>query len=65
MPWNASDAKGKTKKANTAKKQRQWAAVADSALSRGASDGSAIRQANGVISKSMHAAHKAMRKKKR
>lgn len=52
MPWNKSDAKSKTYKANTPKKQRQWADVANSAKSRGASDGSAIRQANAAVAKS-------------
>jgi hypothetical protein len=51
MPWKASDAKKHTKKADSPNKQKQWADVADSALSRGASEGSAIRQANGVIAK--------------
>jgi hypothetical protein len=51
MPWKASDAKKHTKKADTPKKQKQWADVADSALSRGASEGSAIRQANSVVAK--------------
>jgi hypothetical protein len=52
MPWKESDAKKHTKKADTPKKQKQWADVADSALSRGASEGSAIRQANSVVAKS-------------
>jgi hypothetical protein len=52
MPWKASDAKKHTKKADTPKKQKQWADVADSALSRGVSEGSAIRQANAVVAKS-------------
>ncbi len=51
MPWKPSDAKRHTKKADTPKKQKQWADVADSAASRGASEGSAIRQANSVIAK--------------
>jgi hypothetical protein len=38
-----------TKKANTAKKRRQWSDVEKSALSRGASAGSAIKQANAVV----------------
>lgn len=51
MPWSESDASAKTKKANTPKKRRQWKEIANSALERGASEGSAIRQANGVIAK--------------
>lgn len=38
-----------TKKAKTPKQQRQWSHVYSSALSRGASEGSAIAQASGVI----------------
>lgn len=52
MPWNSKDAKRHTKKATSAKSQRQWSDVADSALKRGASEGSAIRQANAVVAKS-------------
>lgn len=38
-----------TKKATTPKLKRQWNDVEQSALSRGASKGSAIRQANAVV----------------
>jgi len=38
-----------TKKANTPKKKRQWADVEASAKARGASAGSAIKQANAVV----------------
>jgi len=41
-----------TKKANTPKRRRQWQHVYDSALRRGASEGSAIAQASGVIKRS-------------
>jgi len=51
MPWTPKDAQRHTKKAKTPKKQRQWAHVADSVLERGGSEGSAIRQANGVIAR--------------
>lgn len=40
-----------TKKADTPKLKRQWQHVEDSALSRGASAGEAIRMASGVIKK--------------
>jgi hypothetical protein len=40
-----------TKKANTPAKKRQWQHVADSAEARGASRGSAIRQANAAVKK--------------
>jgi hypothetical protein len=55
MPWTANDAQRHTHKAKSPKAQRQWAHVADSALSRGASEGSAIRQANAVVAR-RHAA---------
>ena len=51
MPWDLEDATRHTKKANTAKKKSQWAAVANIALASGDSEGSAIRQANAVIKK--------------
>lgn len=51
MPWGPGDASRHTKKANTPKRKRQWAHVADSALKRGESEGSAIRMASGVIRK--------------
>ena len=41
-----------TRKANTPKKKRQWMHVEASALKRGGSKGSAIRQANSVVKKS-------------
>ncbi len=40
-----------TKKATTPKKKRQWDHVYASAKSRGASPGSAIRQANAAVKK--------------
>lgn len=48
MPWQASDAK-RFDKAATGKRGRQWSAVANSALGRGASEKSAIMQASGVV----------------
>lgn len=51
MPWRAKDAKRHTKKADSQKKARQWSHVADSALARGASEGSAVRQANAVVAR--------------
>lgn len=51
MPWTSKDSKRHTKKANTAKKQRQWSHVSNDALERGASEGSAIRQANSVVAR--------------
>ncbi len=49
MPWKASNAKKKTKKANTPKKREVWKEVANNLLGKGASEGSAIRQANAVV----------------
>lgn len=51
MPWQAKDAKRHTKGASSPKKERQWSKVANSALKRGADEGSAIRQANAVVKK--------------
>jgi uncharacterized protein YdaT len=51
MPWKPSDATRHTKKAKSAKAKRQFAHVANSMLKRGASEGAAIRAANGVIRK--------------
>jgi hypothetical protein len=49
MPWKPSDARHKTKRASTPKKQALWSQVANRLLSGGASEGSAIRQANAVV----------------
>jgi uncharacterized protein YdaT len=51
MPWSPKDATEHTKKAKSGKAKRQFAHVANSALKRGASEGSAIRQANAVVAK--------------
>lgn len=52
MPWSSGkDAMRHTKKANTAKKQRQWLHVANSALQRTGVDGLAVREANGVVAR--------------
>ena len=49
MPFSSDDATKHTRKADTDARKRQWADVANSALKRGDSDASAIRQANAVI----------------
>lgn len=49
MPWKPQDATRHTKKARSSKSKRQWSHVADSMLSRGASEGAAVRAANGVV----------------
>lgn len=51
MPWSSGDAKRHTRKASSAKSKRQWSHVANAALARGASEGSAIRQANAVVAR--------------
>ena len=51
MPWGREDATRHTKKAKSAKSQRQWSHVANSMLERGASEGAAVRAANGVVKK--------------
>lgn len=56
MPWTSKDAQGHTHKADTAAKKRQWADVANSARAKGASDASAIRQANAAVAH--HPSHK-------
>ena len=49
MPWEAGDAKRKTKKAKTPAKKRRWAAAANTLLERGYTKGSAIRIANSIM----------------
>jgi uncharacterized protein YdaT len=51
MPWKSKDAQRHTHKANTPKRRRQWAHVANSALRRGLSERSAIRMADAAIAK--------------
>lgn len=57
MPWTAADAKAKTSKADTPKKQRVWAEVANKEKARcekageGDCEGRAVRVANEVIRK--------------
>jgi hypothetical protein len=49
MPWDASNAISKTKVANTPKKQKQWAATANSVLQRTGDEASAIKIANAAV----------------
>ncbi len=51
MPWGPGDAKSKTKKANTPKRKRQWAATADAVLAKTGDEGKAIRIANAAVKK--------------
>ena len=66
MPWGPEDASKKTHKANTAKKQRQWAHIANGVLAKTGDDAKAIQEANGVIARTSNhsfsaAEEKAMR----
>ena len=51
MPWSPKDATRHTKKAKSATAKRQWSEVANKALKGGASEGSAVRQANAAVAK--------------
>lgn len=52
MPWSPGDGPARhARKADTPKKKRQWSEVANSALKRGQSEGSAVRQANAVVAR--------------
>jgi len=48
MPWTTADV-DRHKAGLSPKQKRQWVHVANSALARGASEASAIRQANAVV----------------
>lgn len=52
MPWTPEDAPSKTKKADTPKKQRQFAHVANSVLAKTGDEGRAIRSGNAAVAKS-------------
>lgn len=65
MPWTKSDAKHKTHKASTPKKQRQWAHIANSALASGDSEASAIKQANAVIARTQKRLDRTFKKGKK
>ena len=52
MPWTGKDAKRHTKKASgegSGKLAELWSRVANERLRKGASEGSAVRQANYVV----------------
>lgn len=51
MPWTSSDATRHTKKAKSPKAKRMWSDIANNLLKHGASEGRAIRTANGVVKK--------------
>jgi hypothetical protein len=49
MPWQASDAEGHTKLANTKKRREVWAQIANNILRQTADEGRAIREANSAM----------------
>jgi uncharacterized protein YdaT len=49
MPWTASDATEHTKKADTPKKKKIWARIANKVLKDTGDEGRAIREANAAI----------------
>lgn len=49
MPWTPADAGGKTKKASTPKKKRQWRDVANGVLAKTGDEARAIKSANAVV----------------
>lgn len=51
MPWKASDAEGKTKKADTPEKQGAWARLANAVLKDTGDEGRAIKVANAAVAK--------------
>jgi uncharacterized protein YdaT len=51
MPWTAEDAERHTKKADSPKRQRMWAEIANSVLSDTGDEGRAIREANAAVAK--------------
>jgi uncharacterized protein YdaT len=51
MPWTAEDAERHTKKADSSKRQRMWAEIANSVLSDTGDEGRAIREANAAVAK--------------
>jgi hypothetical protein len=49
MPWSESDASHKTGFANTPKRRRMWAEIANKELAAHGDEGRAIRAANAVV----------------
>jgi len=48
-PWTLKDAIGKTKKASTPAKKKQWAATANAVLKKTGDDAKAIKIANAAV----------------
>jgi hypothetical protein len=51
MPWTPKDASGKTKKASTPAKQKQWSGTANAVLKKSGDEASAIKIANAAVGK--------------
>lgn len=51
MPWAAADATKHTKKADTPKRQRMWADVANSEMVAGKPESVCIRAANSAVAR--------------
>ncbi len=51
MPWTADDAERHTKKADSPKRQRMWAEIANSVLADTGDEGRSIREANAAVAK--------------
>ena len=51
MPWSAKEAAHKTKEANTPKKRKAWATIANKALKTYKSEAKAIKIANAAVAK--------------
>lgn len=49
MPWSPRDADAFTKKANTPRKKKIWAAVANQSLHSGDDEATAVRKANAAV----------------
>jgi uncharacterized protein YdaT len=52
MPYKPSDAKSKTKKADTPARKKQFASTANAVMKKGGDEGKAIRIANAAVAKS-------------
>jgi hypothetical protein len=55
MPWTPEEATSHTKKATSPKAQRLWAEVANKVLEETGDEGRAIREANAVVARTLHA----------
>jgi hypothetical protein len=51
MPWTQKEAHSKTHKANTPRKSKVWAKVANQALGKTGDDARAIKEANAVVAR--------------